>query len=329
MEIIKYLNSEKSLIKCSKCGHVREVTTKNFKNGFGKTCSFVTCGEDHVKTLFKDKNYDYEFVALSKNKVVVKCTICNSVKETAPSKIRRGRGMHHNGSNCINYRDELIGKNINDFTILEVIAHPKYAGIKLVKIQCKKCNRIRFVRDKNLHTYNHSKCVDLIDIPKRLYNIWCSIKSRCKINDYYKGKDYSEFENFIDFYDLQYSKYLESSKLYGEKNISIDRINNELGYSDDNVRWVTPNIQLGNTRKSKITHVISPQGVHYKFSNIVVFSKLMNLNRGSVNNAICGSGKLQGWEFDRTNIYNNTKEGVETNCVYKLHESVWMKLPNA
>ena len=53
----------------------------------------------------------------------------------------------------------------------------------------------------------------------------------------------------------------------------------------------------------------------------------MKLNRGSVNNAICGSGELQGWKFDRTNIYNNTKEGVETNCVYKLHESDWVKLP--
>ena len=53
----------------------------------------------------------------------------------------------------------------------------------------------------------------------------------------------------------------------------------------------------------------------------------MNLNRGSVNNAICGSGKMKGWLFDRTNIYNNTKEGVETNCVYELHESNWVKIP--
>jgi hypothetical protein len=111
--------------------------------------------------------------------------------------------------------------------------------------------------------------------------------------------------------------------------VSIDRINNNFGYNSKNVRWTTMGVQQGNTRRNKIIYAESPDGSIYKFSNVVVFSKIIGLNRGSVNNAICGSGQLLGWTFNRTNKYDNTKEGVETNCVYKLHESNWVKLPIA
>lgn len=84
-----------------------------------------------------------------------------------------------------------------------------------------------------------------------LYNIWNGIKIRCTNKNSAAYKDYggrgitvcdrwlNSFENFFaDMGDRPSAQH------------SIDRINNDLGYSPDNCRWATKGEQSRNTRKN-------------------------------------------------------------------------------
>ena len=88
----------------------------------------------------------------------------------------------------------------------------------------------------------------------RLYNIWCGMKARCNnpnnpAYDRYGGRGIkiceewnNSFENFYDW-----------SKENGySKELTIDRIDNDRGYSPDNCRWADYYIQGRNKRNNKV-----------------------------------------------------------------------------
>lgn len=82
------------------------------------------------------------------------------------------------------------------------------------------------------------------DTKTRLYAIWTSMKQRCKnerTNNYhlYGGKGIrvcDEWQNYIPFKAWAMANGYEST-------LSIDRIDNSLGYSPSNCRWVTMKAQ--------------------------------------------------------------------------------------
>ena len=86
----------------------------------------------------------------------------------------------------------------------------------------------------------------------RLYNIWNEIKMRTlnsKHKDYvnYGGRGITICEEWLDvqnFYNWA------MSNGYSDE-LSIDRIDNDAGYSPENCRWVTRNIQARNQRIPK------------------------------------------------------------------------------
>lgn len=103
----------------------------------------------------------------------------------------------------------------------------------------------------------------------RLYSIWAAMKSRCRSNNpsitkYYKdrGITYSpDWENYINFENDMLDSYNIHVLEHGEKNTSIDRIDGNKGYSLDNCRWATIDVQNMNQRP------------HLKINN----SQLMNI----------------------------------------------------
>lgn len=91
-----------------------------------------------------------------------------------------------------------------------------------------------------------------------IYNIYCHIRARCYRKS---GVDYKNYggrgikclwKTFGDFYRDMGASYLKAIEIYGIKNISIDRINNNGNYSKKNCRWATHKVQGRNTRWNRL-----------------------------------------------------------------------------
>lgn len=94
-----------------------------------------------------------------------------------------------------------------------------------------------------------------------LYNTWNTMIHRCfnsnrKDYNYYGGNGivvcerWLEFENFIE----------DMYKTYKE-NLTLDRIDTNKGYSQDNCRWTTKSIQVRNTKKIRKNNTSGYRGV--------------------------------------------------------------------
>ena len=85
----------------------------------------------------------------------------------------------------------------------------------------------------------------------RPYIIWRNMIHRCqneKDKDYrnYGGRGITVCQNWVSSFD---SFWKDMQATYSEK-LTLDRVNNELGYSKENCRWATMKQQCRNTRKA-------------------------------------------------------------------------------
>lgn len=83
----------------------------------------------------------------------------------------------------------------------------------------------------------------------RLHNIWSSMKSRCadKNDRRYGGRGIAVCTDWTNDYVV----FAEWARANGyADHLQVDRINNDLGYSPENCRWVTPADNLRNKRNA-------------------------------------------------------------------------------
>lgn len=101
----------------------------------------------------------------------------------------------------------------------------------------------------------------------RLYVTWRHMIDRCYNPNHSTYKYYGEvgiavcdrWLNIKNFIDDMYPSYQEG--------LSIDRIDNNLGYNKDNCRWVNQELQTRNTRKIRSTNLSGYRGVHLHLQN--------------------------------------------------------------
>lgn len=114
------------------------------------------------------------------------------------------------------------------------------------------------------------------DYKKRIYRIWCKMKSRCLNEkndsfDYYGGLGVAVCQEWVNSY-LSFKKWALDSGYSDE--LTIDRINPYGNYEPKNCRWVCRTIQQRNQRRIRKNNTSGYRGV--------CFSKSMNKFTASI-----------------------------------------------
>jgi len=144
---------------------------------------------------------------------------------------------------------------------VEVMLHD---GVKASS--CKSCHMSALHKGRTSHG----------GVGSRLYNIWSGMRSRCNnANDTgyknYGGKGVSVCGGWDDFASFQ-SWALSNG--YTD-DLTIDRINNDLGYGPENCRFVSMAVQIQNTRRLRSTNTSGYRGVVWHKSDNKWHSRIM------------------------------------------------------
>lgn len=107
----------------------------------------------------------------------------------------------------------------------------------------KSCGCLRKTKyAKKIHGFSHT----------RFYHIYQGLADRCLNKNNTAFARYGArgikcwWKSFVDFKNDMYCSYVSHCKEFGEKNTTIDRINNNLGYNKENCRWSTFKVQANN-----------------------------------------------------------------------------------
>lgn len=207
------------------------------------------------------------------------------------------------------YKALQIGDTIGDLELIAEFRDDKN-NRKMFVCRCLKCGRERNAFEGNLRnkpeSYRHDTICNfgLKNIDRKFYDVWAHMKNRItnpKNESYvnYGGRGLTtDYMNFVDFYDDEYGKYLSAKEHYSDKRISLDRINNNLGYVRGNLRWTTFERQTRNSRMVRKFLAVDPNGQKYLTNNQLQFGLKHGIDSRHISDCLRGVQQTAyGWRF--------------------------------
>lgn len=138
---------------------------------------------------------------------------------------------------------------------------------------------------------NREKFGSHLDTHSKLYGVWCGIKARCynPNSTHYKrygGRGIGMCKEWKSCYETFRNWAINSGYRDG---VSIDRIQNDFGYSPSNCRWVDRVTQANNRSSNKL---FTMDGETHNLSE---WAKLSGINYKTLHNRIFTAG----WDFEK------------------------------
>lgn len=181
--------------------------------------------------------------------------------------------------------------------------------------QCDCGSPPKYIRIDCLESGNTKGCGCLHKTPSRkthektnspVYYIYTSMIARCYHKQHpcyhlYGGRGIKVCDRWLNILN-----FVEDMEPSFKKGLSLDRINNDKGYSPENCRWATQREQMRNTRSNRlITH-------NNKTLSLVEWSEILDINyqtlRGRLN---------RGWSFKKAII-----EPISTKFHHKNYPNI-------
>lgn len=314
-----------------------EVRVDSLENEITTHCKNCTGGKiikvdySHPQLL----TIDNEFI--KDNRTYYSCTCkCGTTNVIVRSDLYKSRASWHCGCQKISVA-KYIGARFGRL-VVKSIYNVTDSGETIYECDCDCGNTCR-VTQTSLNTGKTKSCGCLRretaaeigynhkihgDKGTKLYNTWGALKSRCNNPDDQNYKNYGgrgitvcpEWDSpdgYIQFKADMYDSYLEALEaynLYGQEyKLSIDRIDNNKGYSKDNCRWVTNKEQSNNRRTNR---VISYYGKDYTatelYEKFILSNSNMDLSYSEFLNRLDSNWNL----YDAMNIPNLNLVGVSS-----------------
>ena len=190
---------------------------------------------------------------------------------------------------------DLTGQKFGKLTVIERAENKNGRVAWLCKCDCGNFTTVTSKRLRNGDTkscgcYHKEKISKHNKSNSRLYNIYSHIKQRCYNLKNCRYKNYGGrgiticdewLHNFQAFYDWAMANGYDDT-------LTIDRIDNNKGYSPDNCRWITNKEQQSNKCNN---HLITYNG---KTQTMAMWANEKNINESTLAHRIS-----RGWNIDR------------------------------
>ena len=195
---------------------------------------------------------------------------------------------------------DLTGKKFGRWTVIQRSGSDAFnSAMWLCRCECGKESTVRGYALRYGHTHSCG-CLQSEQVSRRnfkhgesrskLYRLWDSMKRRCYDEKTEAYKNYgSRGITVCDEWLVSFESFRDWANTHGYKpGLTIDRIDNDKGYSHSNCRWTTEKVQSNNRRTNHILTLNDESHTISEWSDIVGISRTVLQSRIS-----------NGWSVER------------------------------